>query len=142
MTLASDAPADLHGLRVLVVDDEEDARDIVAAMLKHEGADVETAPSAHDGFELVTSFLPHVLVSDIGMPGEDGYSFVARVRKLPAQTGGKTPSIALTAYSSPEDRRRALAAGFDVHLTKPIDLGHLISVIVKLSQTSPRAMQP
>ena len=136
MDLAPNDRRDLHGLRVLVVDDEEDARDIVAAMLKYEGAEVETAPSADDGFELVTRFLPHVLVSDVGMPGEDGYSFVARVRQLPAQTGGKTPSIALTAYTSAEDRRRALAAGFDVHLCKPIDLGHLISVIVKLAAAS------
>ena len=142
MNLASDDQVDLHGLRVLVVDDEEDARDIVAAMLKHEGAEVETAPSAQDGFELLTSFLPHVLISDIGMPGEDGYSFVARVRQLPPDTGGRTPSIALTAYASAEDRRRALAAGFDVHLGKPIDLGHLISVIAKLSQRAPLAARP
>ena len=138
---SADRP-DLHGLRVLVVDDEEDARDIVAAMLKHEGAEVQTAPSAHEGMDLVTRFLPHVLVSDVGMPEEDGYSFVARVRRLPPQTGGSTPSIALTAYTSAEDRRRALAAGFDVHLGKPIDLDHLVSVIVQLSQSSPRAAQP
>lgn len=119
---------------MLVVDDEEDSRDIVAAMLKHEGADVDAASSAQAGFELLTRFLPHVLVSDIGMPGEDGYSFVARVRQLPAQSGGKTPSIALTAYASPEDRRRALAAGFDVHLGKPVSLERLISTIVQLSQ--------
>ncbi len=142
MNLAPVARPDLHGLRVLVVDDEEDARDIVAAMLKHEGAEVETAPSAYEGFALVTRFLPHVLVSDVGMPGEDGYAFLTRVRQLPPQTGGKTPSIALTAYTSLEDRRRALAAGFDVHLSKPIDLGHLISVIAKLSQTSPLTVQP
>ncbi|MEP7050476.1 MAG: response regulator [Pseudomonadota bacterium] len=125
---------ELSGLRVLVVDDEEDSRDIVAAMLTHEGAEVGTAPSAQEGFELLTRFLPHVLVSDIGMPVEDGYSFVARVRQLPAEAGGKTPSIALTAYTSAEDRRRALGAGFNVHLGKPINLERLIAVIVELSQ--------
>jgi len=135
VNLAADDIPDLRGLRVLVVDDEEDSRDIVAEMLKHEGAQVETAPSAKEGFELVPQFRPHVLVSDIGMPGEDGYSLVTRVRQLPAQTGGKTPAIALTAYTAPEDRRRALAAGFDVHLGKPIDLRQLIAVIVKLSQS-------
>lgn len=135
MALTSSAPPDLHGLRVLVVDDEEDARDIVAAMLKHEGAEVDAAPSAREGFELLTRFRPHVLVSDIGMPGEDGYSFVERVRQLPAESGGNTPSIALTAYTSPEDRRRALIAGFNVHLGKPISLERLISAIAQLSKT-------
>lgn len=119
---------------MLVVDDEEDSRDVVAAMLKHEGAEVDAACSAQEGFESLTRFLPDVLVSDIGMPVEDGYSFLTRVRRLPPQAGGQTPSIALTAYTSPEDRRRALAAGFDVHLGKPISLERLIAVIVQLAQ--------
>ena len=80
---------------------------------------------------------PDVLVSDIGMPGEDGYAFIRELRARPAERGGRVPAVAVTAYARPDDRRRALSAGFDAHLTKPIDEVELVAVIASLSPTKP-----
>jgi signal transduction histidine kinase/ActR/RegA family two-component response regulator len=110
----------LQGIRVLVVDDEPDARDLVRAVLTQYGADVRTAESASEGFDTLLGWRPHVLVADIGMPEEDGYSFLRRVRALSAAQGGAVPAAALTAYAQREDRERALAAGFQEHLSKPV----------------------
>ena len=100
------APVALTGVRVLVVDDEPDARELLRAVLAEAGALVETARSAAEGLEVLQRFQPNVLVSDIGMPDEDGYAFLRRVRSLPR--GGAIPAIALTAYAREEDRVRAL----------------------------------
>jgi PAS domain S-box-containing protein len=112
---------DLAGIRVLIVDDEPDARDLVRRVLSQCGAEVLTAGSAAEGLEQVRDFRPHVLVSDIGMPGTDGYEFMRSVRNLSADEGGKIPAIALTAFARSEDRMNAMRAGYQVHVAKPIE---------------------
>ena len=124
----------LTGLRVLVVDDEDDARDLLHEVLTDAGCQVETASNAQDGFDAVRRFTPHVLVSDIGMPYEDGYSLVRRIRALGPHEGGRTPAIALTAYTQRSDELAALAAGFDTHLTKPTRSETLLAAIARAAQ--------
>lgn len=124
-----------EGLRVLVVDDEVDTRDLVAEVLTRAGARVETAGSAADALLALPRFRPHVLVSDVGMPGEDGYMLMAKVRELPPEKGGRVPSVALTAYTRAEDRARALAAGFANHVGKPLDVTELVNVVTALGRT-------
>ena len=125
-------PGRLDGVRVLVVDDDEDARDLLAWLLGSRGAEVSLASSAEEGRSQFGVARPAVVVSDIGMPLEDGYSFVASLRALPPEAGGQVPSIALTAFTSRKDRDRALAAGFDRHLTKPIDAHELLAALEAL----------
>ncbi len=125
-------PQALLGVRVLVVDDEQDARDLLLLVLGEAGATVQAAASAADGFERFQSFQPHVLVSDIGMPGEDGLSFMKRIRAShPANL--QLPSIALTAYTRDEDKTKALAAGFTTHIAKPVDPDDLVTVVINLA---------
>ena len=124
----------LAGTRVVVVDDESDARELLATVLSEAGAQVETAPSAAAGFEALKRFRPHVLVSDIGMPTEDGYSFMQRVKALPRAEGGDVPGLALTAYTRTQDRERALAAGFSSHLGKPVDADSLVREVCTLAR--------
>jgi signal transduction histidine kinase/CheY-like chemotaxis protein len=118
---------DLHGGRVMLVDDEHSARDLLGEVLVERGAVVETAASVADAIAVFDRFGPHVIVSDLGMPREDGYSLLRRVRALP---GGDWPyAIALTAYASSEERDRTRKAGFDAHAAKPIDLDALLAMI-------------
>jgi CheY-like chemotaxis protein len=124
-----DGAAALGGLRVLVVDDQPDARELLAVVLGGAGAEVSTAASASEALELLGREGVDVLVSDVGMPVEDGYSLVGRVRSL---TASLIPAIALTAYATEEDRRRALAAGFDAHVAKPVEPTELVSIIANL----------
>jgi CheY-like chemotaxis protein len=109
----------LDGLKVLLVEDHEDTRVLVATVLEQLGATVLPAADADEGFRLVVAERPDIVVSDIEMPGESGYVLMQRVRALPSSRGGLTPGIALTAYARPEDRVRAMLAGYDVHLAKP-----------------------
>jgi PAS domain S-box-containing protein len=139
ITATERRPASLSGLRVLVVDDECDARDLVGTLLREAGAAVETAASAAEGFERLTSFRPHVLVSDVGMPDEDGHAFMRRIRALDPALGGNTPSIALTAYTRGEDRAKALAVGFNTHIGKPVNSDALLGAISKLGRLSQHA---
>ncbi len=126
----SDAePPTLRGVRILVVDDEQDARDLVAEALTALGARVQVAATAADALERLQLEPPHVLVSDIGMPVEDGYALIRRVRALPAQVGGDVPAIALTAYARAEDVAAAHDAGFQLHVAKPVRLAHLVDAI-------------
>jgi len=118
----------------LLVDDEPDALDMLKTVLRNCGADVSTASDAHGAFDQFQSVLPDVLVSDIGMPGEDGYALISRVRGLPADKGGKTPAIALTAYARDEDQRRALSEGFQLHLAKPVEPSVVASEILSLAK--------
>jgi CheY-like chemotaxis protein len=122
----------LGGLRVLVVEDDEDARELVVTVLEDAGAIVASADSAAAGFDAVRDFQPQLLVSDIGMPDEDGYSLMRRVRALGVVAGGGIPSIALTAYTRAEDRAKALRAGFSLHMAKPIRPSDLVSAIASL----------
>ncbi|PSB20420.1 PAS domain S-box protein [Phormidesmis priestleyi ULC007] len=119
----------LEGLRILVVDDEQDSLDWMTVLLEQSGAIVRSALSAETAIAAITEFKPDILLSDIGMPEEDGYMLLERVRSC---DGGQIPAIALTAYARAEDRERAIAAGFQDHLTKPIDPKQLISAIDRL----------
>lgn len=122
----------LSGLRVLVVEDDEDSRELLQELLTFQGATVEAAADAFAGFDAALRFQPTVLVSDIGLPGQDGYAFLRRVRQLSTPLRD-LPAIAVTAWARPEDRARSRAAGFDAHLVKPVDMGLLLSTIAGLS---------
>jgi CheY-like chemotaxis protein len=122
----------LDGVAVLYVDDEPDARELVRRILSDCGARVITAESAEAGRQVMTSDRPDILVADIGMPGEDGYSLIRSVRALPAERGGSIPAAAVTALARAEDRRRALLAGFQTHVAKPVDVVELVAVVASL----------
>jgi len=126
-------PSELRGLKVLVVDDEPDARALVQSVLEDGGAIVTTAKGATEGLEAIRMTLPDVIVSDIGMPEVDGYEFVRRLRQLPRERGGRIPAVALTAYARAEDRRKALMTGFQNHAAKPVDPQELVVVVANLA---------
>jgi PAS domain S-box-containing protein len=121
------------GLKVLVVDDDPDGRDLIARILRECAADVALADSATEALKMFAEFKPDVLVSDIGMPGVDGYELMRRVRGLGPQNRGTIPAAALTALARPEDRTRALLAGFQTHIAKPVDAVELIAAVAALS---------
>jgi PAS domain S-box-containing protein len=125
----------LDGLKVLAVDDEADARSLVKRLLEDCGATVRTAGSASEALEAVRAERPDVLVSDIGMPGEDGYSLIRRVRALEAERGGldPIPAVALTAYARSEDRMKAVLAGFQMHVSKPVEAAELLTMVASLA---------
>lgn len=126
-------PPPLDGVKVLFVDDDEDSRDLGAHILSQYRAQVIPAGSACEALEVLRRERPTVLVSDIGMPGEDGYELIAKVRELGDDGGGGTPAVALTAFAHPDDRRRALLAGFQVHLPKPVDPVELVAAVAALA---------
>ena len=132
--VAEQACVVLDGLRVLIVDDEEDARELVSVMLTKSGAAMKCASSSKEAMEIIESWRPDVLIADIGMPVEDGYGLIKRVRALPRESGGQTPALALTAYARTEDRVRALSAGYQVHLSKPVDRVELAAVVASLAE--------
>jgi PAS domain S-box-containing protein len=127
-----DGELPLGGLRVLVVDDEVDARELVAAVLTEGGARVTAVSSVNEAIEVIEQNRPDVLVSDIGMPSEDGYSLIRRLRAMEKQVG-RIPAAALTAYASVQDRTRALLAGYSSHLPKPIEPAELTAVVANLA---------
>lgn len=131
-TIESNGRANLSGITVLVVDDEPDARDLVTRVLMAANADVMVVGSAADAFDALQERRPHVLVSDIAMPGEDGFGLIERVRRLPHEQGGAVPALALTALARPEDQAKALASGFQEHVPKPIDAQRLVRAIAVL----------
>ena len=135
---APPSSARLDGLRVLVVDDDADALELATAVLVGAGAVVRTCLSASQGLRLVREWRPDVLVSDIEMPGEDGYTLIRKVRALDGERGGRTPAIALTAYGRTQDRVESLAAGYDMHVPKPIDPGELTTIIASVAGTPAR----
>jgi len=132
---ASPAPA-LRGVDVLVVEDDADSLDLVRTVLERAGARVRTATSAAEAFQRLTSERPHVLVSDIGMPGESGHELIRRVRRLAPHEGGLTPAAALTAFASANDRTGLLEAGFQRHLPKPVTPAHLLEAVADLAGLS------
>jgi CheY-like chemotaxis protein len=123
---------DLGGQRILVIDDEPDARTLISRILLETKAEVETAASAKEALTSLNTQLPDILISDIGLPGIDGYELMKLIRKRPVDAGGSIPAIALTAFARPEDKSRALRAGFQMHLTKPIDWASLMAAITLL----------
>jgi CheY-like chemotaxis protein len=109
----------LAGLRVLVVEDESNMRELMTCILGEAGAEVRVATVAREGFEIFERWRPDVLVSDIGLPGEDGYALIRKIRALPVDRGGQTPAAALTAFADQHAREQTLSAGYQVHISKP-----------------------
>jgi PAS domain S-box-containing protein len=119
----------LRGIRILIVEDDEDARSLMCEVLEHAGASVFAASSTQEAFSSLLDEPPHIVLSDIGMPGEDGYSFLRRIRALPPELGGDVPAIALTAYARAEDVRAAMDAGFQLHIVKPVSPDALLDAV-------------
>lgn len=128
------AEVSLAGSKILVLDDEPDARDLLKRVLESRQATVCVCESTAQAIEVLRTERPDVIVSDIGMPQEDGYSFIRRVRKLSTELGGSTPALALTAYARAEDRVYAIRAGFQNHLTKPVEPSELVAVLASLTR--------
>jgi CheY-like chemotaxis protein len=123
----------LAGVRVLVVDDTPDSLDLLTVLLRIHGAAVRTALSAYEAFDLFSAESPDVLISDIGMPGENGYSLLRKVRTLEAHEDRvRTPAVALTGYAHAEERAESLAAGFQAHVAKPVDPEDLVMLVQTL----------
>ncbi|HEU4766227.1 MAG TPA: ATP-binding protein [Pyrinomonadaceae bacterium] len=123
----------LQGVKVLVVDDEPDTRELISEVLKECGSEVITSRSAAEALVALEEHKPDVLISDLGMPDEDGYSLIAKIRALPSDQGGQIPAAALTAYARAEDRMRVLRSGFQFHLPKPVDSAELVTVVASLA---------
>jgi CheY-like chemotaxis protein len=130
------SPPSLKGMRVIVVDDEADSREYIITLLEQCGAKVIAVASASEAIEAVSHLKADVLVSDIGMPEEDGYSLIRKVRALPREQGGQIPAVALTAYARAEDRTRAIAQGFQMHIPKPVEPAELATVVASLGRRS------
>jgi len=126
-------PLLLEGLRVLVVDDDPEAREAIAAVLEEQGAVVTPVASAGAGLKAIGWRMPDVLVSDIAMPGTDGHMFIRRVRALDTPRGGGTPAAAVTAYATPADQTRALLAGYQTYLAKPFEPDELVAMVARLA---------
>jgi len=123
----------LQGLKVLVVDDEADTRELIREVLKECGSEVMLSRSAEEALEALERYHPDILISDLGMPDEDGYSLISKIRALPPERGGQIPAAALTAYARAEDRMRVLRSGFQFHLPKPVDSAELVTVVASLA---------
>lgn len=124
----------LAGLRLLLVEDHEDTRETLRVLLEEHGAQIRAVSSAAEAFACFREWRPDLLISDVGLPGEDGYAFLQRIRALPAGEGGLTPAIALTAYARAEDRAKALRAGFDMHVPKPVEEVELLAVLAAATE--------
>lgn len=122
-------PDKLDGLRVLVVDDEVDTLELIGVLLRQCGAEVTAARSSAEALGLMEQLTHDVIISDIGMPGEDGFDFIRKVRELPPERGGRTPAVALTAYARAEDRLRVLRSGYQMHVAKPVELAELVAIV-------------
>lgn len=132
-TAAAPIAVDFRGLKILVVDDEPDAQLLIRHLLRECHAEVYTASSALEALPMLRDLRPDVLISDIGMPDRDGYQLIRDVRRMRAEDGGKTPAIALTAFARSEDRTRAMFAGYQVHVSKPIDPHELVATVASLA---------
>ncbi|HKP83765.1 MAG TPA: ATP-binding protein [Pyrinomonadaceae bacterium] len=131
--ISFDGLPSLQGLKVLVVDDEADTRELIREVLKECGSEVITSNSAADALVALEEHKPDILISDLGMPDEDGYSLISKIRALPDERGGQIPAAALTAYARAEDRMRVLRSGFQFHLPKPVDSAELVTVVASLA---------
>jgi two-component system CheB/CheR fusion protein len=131
-------PARLQGLSILVVDDDQSASAAVQEILRHAGAEVSVVASAEEARRALAEVRPQLIVCDIAMPGENGYSFIRNLRQFDTASGLQVPAIALTALAGDEDRRRSIAAGFQEHLSKPVDIDRLLQTISEVAAQSPR----
>jgi CheY-like chemotaxis protein len=125
---------DLQGIEILVVDDDVDTREFVVFLLEQYGAQVRSVGSAHEALAALTQSVPDLLLSDIGMPDVDGYMLIQQVRSLPPEQGGQIRAIALTAYAGEINYQQALSAGFQSHLSKPVEPNELVALVTKLAQ--------
>ena len=123
---------ELYGIKILVVDDDADTRELLEWVLKRTGAEVVVAGSAREALEALERSKPHVLVSDIAMPEEDGLGLMRRIRALPKERGGRIPAVALTAHSMVQDRLQSLRAGFQSHVPKPVVPEELVEVVTSI----------
>jgi CheY-like chemotaxis protein len=122
----------LHQVRILIVDDDFDASELFQKALMRSGAEVRTASSVKEALSLLESWKPEMLLSDIGMPDEDGFALIEKLRSLPPEQGGCIPAASLTAYTREEDQKRAIAAGFNIHISKPVSVTELLSSVREL----------
>ncbi|MEH2111798.1 response regulator [Nostoc sp.] len=122
----------LAGLNILVVDDDDDSRFYITTVLEADGAAITAVASAAVALKVLPELQPDVLICDIAMPGEDGYTLIRKIRALKPDIYGKLPAIALTAYGDSEYRSRALEAGFQTHVPKPVDPGELVAIVANL----------
>ena len=133
MTASDFVVAELAGVKVLVVDDQPDARELIRRVLEDCSAEVLLAGTTAEALRLVETERPDVLVSDIGMPDVDGFELLRRIRALGSDRGGRVPAIALTAFARSEDRTRALRGGFLVHVSKPVDPSELVATVASVA---------
>lgn len=130
----------LDGVRVLVVEDHPIVREVITLLLEDFGARVTAVPGVPEALEALQRERPNVVLSDIEMPGEDGYALIRKVRALPPDRGGQTPAAALTGLTGPEDRARALQAGFHDHVAKPVDARQLVTLVTTLAARGPTGL--
>ncbi len=128
----NNAERNFTGIRILVVDDDADSREMLRYVLEDSRAEILTVGGAREALAEFSTFAPHILISDLGMPEMDGYDLVRQIRALPPASGGQTPAIALTGYVSAEEQKRVHAAGFDIHVAKPVDFNKLLDIINNL----------
>lgn len=133
-SISFDCPPSLDGIKVLVVDDDPDARQLLAAILQQCDAEVETCDSTAQALSLLEEYKPDVLVSDIGMPEQDGYELIRQIREKEKGSGKRLPAVALTAFARTEDRLKALSAGYNIHVPKPVEPAELLVVIANLNK--------
>src|SRR5215470_3410776 len=122
----------LKGISVLIVEDDPDTLEMLSFILASTGADVITASSAAEALNALERSRPNVLISDLAMPDEDGYELISKIRLRGPHEGGNIPAVALSSYTRPEDRARALAAGFQVHVSKPVDPRQLVDIVASV----------
>jgi CheY-like chemotaxis protein len=129
------ATGQLRGIRVLLVEDEADTRTLLEMVLARAGAEVAPASTAQEALSQISEFKPHLLLSDIGLPVEDGYELIRKLRASPLDTLKRIPAIALTAYATDNDRELALSAGYHIHLAKPVENSDLIAAVARLTRS-------
>jgi CheY-like chemotaxis protein len=122
----------LAGARIIVVDDDPTAVELITEVLVQAGGEVISCGTADDALQAFARSRPDLIVSDIEMPGQDGYSLIRKLRALGPEQGGKTPAVALTAFGRPEDRIRSLRAGFNIHVSKPVDPAELVAIVASI----------
>jgi CheY-like chemotaxis protein len=131
----------LRGVRVLVVDDDRDSRELIKRLLTEHDAKVQLASSADEALKILSASSPDILLSDIGMPDVDGYDLIRAVRALPAADRANVTAAALTAFARTQDRTRTLLAGFQAHITKPVDPSELVAVVASLTGTTGKTLR-